>query len=82
MKGKLQLHHHVPKCEYLNALLFLPFFIYTTHIQTYMSSATQLVITCLPPPYCCLHHCYDYGHCELLNKCHYVCAHEDDKEDH
>ena len=47
-----------------------------------MSSATQLVITLSPPPYCCLHHCEDYARCELLNKCHYVCAHENDEEDH
>lgn len=81
MKGKLQLNHHVPKSEYLHIFFFLPFFLYTTHVQTFISSTTQMVITCLPPPYCCLHLCEDYACCEL-NKCHYVCVHENDKEDH
>jgi hypothetical protein len=78
MKGKLQLNHHV----YMHAFCFNLFFLYTTHIQTYMSSATQLVITWMPPPYCCLHQCEDYARCELLNKCHYICAHEDDEKDY
>ena len=72
------MHLNVNICM-LSFFFFLNlFFHYTTHIQAYTSSATQLVITCLPPPYCCLHDCENYACCELLNKCHYVCAHEDD----
>jgi hypothetical protein len=75
MKGKLQLNQ-VPKCEYLHAFLFF----FTQPTFKHMSSATQKVITCLPPPYCCMHHSENYASSELLNKCHYVCAHEDDNK--
>jgi hypothetical protein len=81
MKVKLHQTYHLPTSEYLQAFFFTSIFLYTIQIQTHLSSATQLVITCLPPPYCSLHHCEDFKCCDLLNKCHYVCVHEDD-EDH
>jgi len=76
MKGELQLNHHVPKCEYLHAFLF--FFTQPTFKHTGVQQHNWLSHACHLPTAVCT--TQNYARCELLNKCHYVCAHQDDNK--